>query len=307
MKRLTITEFIETSNKKHHNKYDYSLVEYKNNKTKVIISCPKHGIFKQRPNEHMSGQGCPGCKKDKLSELRKFTNSNFLNFAKNIHGEKYDYSLVKYNGTDIKVKIICDKHGVFEQRPHNHLKGQGCPICNIENLANDKRLLVNDVINISSDIHNNKYDYSLVDYKNNKTKIKIICPIHGEFKQSPIIHMIGSGCPKCNTSKGEKNIIKYLTKNKINYIHQKTFDGCKYKNKLHFDFYLPEFNLAIEFDGEQHFNPIDFFGGIKEFEKLNIKDSIKNNFCIKNDIYLLRVPYYKIDDIELILNNKLNN
>ena len=164
---------------------------------------------------------------------------------------------------------------MFEQRPHNHLKGQGCPVCNIEDLANTKRLSTKEVIKLSSKIHDNKYDYSLLIYKNNKTKIKIICPIHGEFLQSPIIHMIGSGCPKCNTSKGESKIVKYLNDNQIDYLHQKTFDECKYKNKLRFDFYLPKYNLAIEYDGEQHFNCNEFFGGIEEFEKLGTFSFLK--------------------------------
>jgi len=305
LKRLNSIQFIKKSNIIHKNKYDYSLVNYINNKTKVDIICNEHGIFKQRPNEHMLGQGCPKCKGDKLSELRKITNTDFIIKAENIHGKKYNYVFCKYKGTDIKINIFCYKHGIFEQTPHKHLKGQGCPICNIENLANNKRLSIDKLIKISSFVHNNKYDYSLVNYKNNKTKIKIICPVHGEFKQNPSIHMAGSGCPKCKQSNGEKVIINYLNENKIKYFYQKTFEECKYKNKLKFDFYLPELNTIIEFDGQQHFKPNNFFGGIDEFKKLNIKDSIKNNFCIKNGIYLLRIPYYNIDSIELILNNKL--
>lgn len=305
MKKSNKEEFIEKSTKKHNNKYDYSLVEYKNSKTKVKIICKKHSIFEQKPNDHLSGQGCPKCKKEILSKLKKYTTEDFINLSQKTHGNKYDYSLSIYDGTEIEVKIICHKHGIFNQTPHNHISGQGCPICKKENFINCKRFTSQKFIDLSNKVHKNKYDYSLINYKNNKTKVEIICKKHGIFEQKPILHMLGSGCPKCKSSKGEQKIIDFLNDNEINYLHQKIFDKCKFKNKLRFDFYLPDFEMVIEYDGEQHFKCNDFFGGKEEFEKLNIKDEIKNNFCDNSNINLLRISYKDIDKIEQILNNNL--
>lgn len=304
MKKLTNEEVINRSNKIHNYLYDYSLVDYINIKEKVNIICKKHGVFKQRMNEHLIGQGCPECKKDKLSK-KKYTTEEIIKMFNNIHGDLYDYSLSIYNGTENKIDIICKKHGIFKQTPHGHLRGNGCPLCKKEKFSNIKRFNNEQITNIFINIHNEYYDYSLIKYKNNKTPIEIICPIHGIFKQKPIIHLTGSGCPKCSVSKGEKKIIQYLNENKIKYTHQKTFENCKYKNKLRFDFYIPEYNLAIEYDGEQHFNCNEYFGGVEEFEKTIIKDNIKNEFCNNNNISLLRITYKQIEQIELILNKQL--
>lgn len=132
--RSTTSEFIEKARAVHGNKYDYSKVEYANNRTKVCIICPEHGEFWQSPDSHCNqGQGCPVCRRIKAKEsIRKvqgITNEEFIERAKKIHGGKYDYSNVKYENTDTKVCIICPEHGEFWQSPHHHLNGSGCPEC----------------------------------------------------------------------------------------------------------------------------------------------------------------------------------
>jgi len=191
MKKLTTKEFIEKAKKIHGDKYDYSLVEYKNCKTKVKIICTKHGVFEQRPTSHYKS-GCPIC----IGRIRNI--QDVLNKFQNKHGDKYDYSLVKYKNGKTKVKIICTEHGIFEQEPNNHLQGQKCPKCSLK--ENVKRMSSNnfEFIKKSKETHGDKYDYSLVNYKRNKNKVKIICKIHGEFEQFPQHHMKGSGCYKCN-------------------------------------------------------------------------------------------------------------
>jgi hypothetical protein len=119
MKKRNTKQFIEDVKKVHSTKYDYSLVKYINNRTKVKIICPEHGIFEQRPYSHISGQGCPKC-----GGTFKFTINDFIIKSKEIHGNKYDYSLVDYINTHTKVKIICKKHGIFEQQPNSHLNGR---------------------------------------------------------------------------------------------------------------------------------------------------------------------------------------
>jgi hypothetical protein len=132
--KLTQEQFIDRANNKHNNYYDYSLVNYVKAQTKVKIICPKHGEFKQQPNNHLFGQGCIWCMGDNVRSARKFTNDDWIINFKKTHGDRYDYTLVKTDagsGTSYKVIIICPKHGEFIQRPQSHSKGTGCPYCNI--------------------------------------------------------------------------------------------------------------------------------------------------------------------------------
>ena len=154
-------------------------------------------------------------------------------------------------------------------------------------------------------IHHDKYDYSLVEYINNKTKIKIICKEHGVFEQSPSHHLNGVNCPICNLSKGEIEIINYLKVNNTTYISQKRFKDCKYKKTLPFDFYLPNKNICIEYDGEQHYQIKEHWGGEKEFKTIQIKDNIKTKYCKDNNIKLIRISYYEINEIQKILTKNI--
>ena len=277
-KNSNTDKFILKAKEIHNNKYDYSLVEYKNSKNKIKIICPEHGIFEQLPKSHLEGQKCPKC--------NIITSEIFIRKAKKIHGDKYDYSLVEYKNNNTKVKIICLKHGVFEQSPSNHINSKNnCPKCSSSLLTTD------DFIKKAKEIHNNKYDYSLVEYKNNRTKIKIICPKHGIFEQKPNAHLNKQGCPLCNESKGERIIKNYLKENNVSFKRQKTFDDCKYKYTLKFDFYLLDYNICIEYDGEQHFKSVEYFGGINTFNDIKIKDKIKNDYCKNNNIKIVRIKY----------------
>ena len=279
MNKLTTTEFTHKSKLIHDDKYDYSYVEYVDYLTKVNIICKQHGMFSQQPRKHLQGQGC------KLCAVRK-TDDQFITDAIKIHGNKYDYSLVKYNSTKSKIKIICPIHGEFEQESSSHLMGYGCSDC-----SNKKKKTTNRFILESKKIHGDKYDYSLVEYKNLLSNVSIICNIHGEFTQRAKKHLYGQGCPICNLSKGETKIKILLDNNDIKYIRQHKFNECKYKKPLQFDFYLPEYNCCLEYDGIQHTKPIDFFGGIESFNDLTIKDNIKNNYCKNNNIKLIRVNH----------------
>jgi len=297
-KKLTTEEFIEKSKRIHGNKYDYSLVEYKNNHTKVKIICSEHGIFEQTPKKHFTGQNCPNC------SINKKSNSiNFIKKSKDIHGDKYNYSLVVYMNAKSKVHIICPIHGVFSQKPNDHLSGFGCKKCGTD--KTNKKLLSNknEFINKSKKIHGDKYDYSLVNYINAKTKVKILCSKHGIFEQTPQIHLRGCGCPICKESKGEKGIRNLLNEKNIKFEYQKKFSECKYVNSLNFDFYLPEYNICIEFDGEQHFKLVERWGGKNGLKKRQIRDSIKNEYCKNNNIRLIRIRYD--ENTEDVLNISL--
>lgn len=133
--KLTTEQFIEKAKAVHGAKYDYSLVEYKNNKTKVIINCPIHTTFEQRPNDHLDGRGCPLCGYESKAKViaaqarQAKAKSEFVSKSQSIHGDKYTYELVDYTHSKIKVNITCPIHGSFDMSPSNHLSGKGCPHC----------------------------------------------------------------------------------------------------------------------------------------------------------------------------------
>ena len=269
---LTCEEFIEISNKIHNNKYEYSLVRYLNNLSNVEIICPIHGIFNQRPSNHMNGSGCKKCAIDNTKSM------DYLQKCSLKFENKYDYSMVNYINSKEKVKIICPNHGQFEQNLKDHFSGNGCPFCS------GKKMNTNLFIEKSTNNHNNYYDYSLVDYKRAFDKVKILCPLHGMFEQLSYIHLAGSGCPICKSSKGEIKISSLLDEININYIPEYTFEKCIHKLKLPFDFYLPDYNMCIEYNGIQHYKPIEYFGGEEDFKIRKIRDEIKKEFCKNNNM-----------------------
>ena len=126
---LSKDEFIKRANEVHGYRYDYSNVKYTDTRTKVEIVCTEHGSFFQSPNKHMQGNGCKVCGRERTIEHNFLTLDDFIKKARNIHGDKYDYSKSLYTGADSKMEIICVKHGSFLQTPHNHLKGTNCPSC----------------------------------------------------------------------------------------------------------------------------------------------------------------------------------
>jgi len=280
--------FIENSSKIHNRKYNYSKVDYTNNKTKVSIICPKHGIFKQTPEAHLYGQGCPNCKvldKDQL-----------LNKINIKHGNKYGgLDKIIYKNASTKFKLLCPKHGEFDVCPKNL---NGCKKCANEKLSLDTESFIEK----SSIIHNNKYDYSLVDYINNKTPVKIICKKHGTFEQKPNDHLSGHGCRYCKISSGEELISNILNGLNISFIREYKFHNCKNNRSLPFDFYLPDINSCIEYNGKQHYEPIDYFGGSVTYNKTILRDKIKIDFCKENNINLLIISYLDKDIYSIIYN-----
>lgn len=273
----TTDSFINEARKIWGDKYDYSLVKY--------ISCDKSvkiiyddKVYLQKPTQHLLGYKC---ERDTIK-----SQDDFIRKCKERHGNKYDYSLVKYSGSQNKIKIIYN-NVIYEQKAGAHLWSKGL----IEKVI--KRRTTDEFVKISKDIHSGKYDYSKVEYINNSKHVVIICPIHGEFNQNPSSHLRGSGCANCQESKGEKKIKRFLDRYRIEYKRQKKFEKCVSINgrKLPFDFYIPSMNICIEFDGIQHFKPIEVFGGIDSFNKQIENDRIKNKFCEDNFINLLRIRY----------------
>jgi very-short-patch-repair endonuclease/Zn-finger nucleic acid-binding protein len=288
-KYKTTEIFIAEAIKTHGDKYDYSLVNYINAKTKINIICPIHGKFEQIPRNHISGQQCQKCSGVFMDK------EYFITKANSIHNSKYDYSLVNYVNSLTCVDIICPIHGMFKQKPKHHLNGKECQKCSGKYM--DSKYF----IELANKIHGVKYSYDLVKYETGKTKIKIICPIHGEFSQLANSHLNGRGCPICKESKGEK-IIRLLLKDRdIKFIRQHKFNDCINIKPLLFDFYLPNHNTCIEFNGEQHYKAFKHFGGEDKFLKTKKNDLIKFNYCNANNINLIIINDIKKIK-ELIIN-----
>lgn len=197
--KTTTTEFIERSNKKHSGFYDYTNTAYNGAHKNVIVICPKHGEFKQIAKSHLSGQGCRKCHSDKISIDYTNTQQEFIERSTNKHGGRYDYSKSVYKKSNKKVTIICPEHGEFKQLASCHYTGQGCPKCSVDKFILNHTTTQDEFVKRSTKIHNGFYDYSKSFYKKSNNKITIICPKHGEFKQTPSLHLSGSGCFKCGS------------------------------------------------------------------------------------------------------------
>ena len=292
--KLTTEYVIEKFREVHGDKYDYSNVNYIGCDTKVTIICEEHGEFEQIPNSHKSGNGCPKCVGKGL------TTEEVIKQFREVHGDKYNYSKVNYYNKNTKVTIICPEHGEFEQSPSNHKQVQGCPKCHPY-----AKLTTEEAIKQFREVHGDKYDYSKVNYTGCDTKVTIICPEHGEFEQSPSNHKGRSGCPRCTESKGEREIRNLLIDKDIDFNQEHSFDDCKNILPLRFDFYLPEHNVCIEYQGRQHYEPVDFFGGVSGFENQQYLDKIKEGYCIDNNIQLLKIRYD--EDVSNFLNEYFNS
>ena len=344
MKKLTTKEFIEKAREIHGDKYDYSKVNYKNSQEKIIIICPIHGKFEQKPNNHLNGKGCKKCY---IDNNHIYDSSSFIEKAKLVHGDKFDYSKVNYISSKEKVIIICPEHGEFEQRASAHLNGQGCKICSninrgkkitksldiwileatkkhngkydyskvIENYidakskvkiicaehgefeqradmhifgqecpkcSDNRKLTQSEWIEKATKKHNGKYDYSKVLYEHSQKKVIIICPIHGEFEQQANSHLLGAGCIHCASEKyssePEQEIINMLNDLKICDIQQSNRTILSNYNEL--DLYLPDYNLAIEYNG--------LYWHSSEF-KDNLYHQRKYEECYKKGINLIQI------------------
>lgn len=291
-KRKTKEEFISEAKLIHGDKYDYSLVDYKGNKSKIYIGCKYHGNFLQVPSSHLIGNGCKKCAMEKLAISKRISRDEFILKSQDIHKNKFNYDKVIYTNVFADVIIICKIHGEYTQIPHNHLRGHGCPKC-----SNNKRLSVEDFMNKANEIHYNKYIYGKIDsIVNNKQEINIMCRKHGEYKQNICNHLNGQGCPKCNSSKGELQIESILKENNIKYKPQYSFSDLKYKRGLLFDFGVLDENgnllYLIEYNGKQHYEFIDYLHKTEEkFEIQKVRDKLKENYCKVNNIPLIIIKY----------------
>jgi hypothetical protein len=257
-------------------------------------------MFVQAAAVHATmGRGCPKCGRIKQASAQTYTQDDFLRLATKVHGDRYDYSQTVYQprgcGKEDKVTIICSLHGVFAQTPHAHLSGAGCPACKIMRLKEAFTLATNEFIRRARAVHREMYDYSFLEYRSMKERVRIVCPTHGPFWQIAETHLDGSGCPRCKFSTGQRAVSQFLDDNGIEYETEKRFSTCKREYRLPFDFYLPAYHVLIEYDGEQHFVAARWFtdreSAIRALTYVQENDKIKTEWARANDVPLYRIRY----------------
>lgn len=301
-KRLTHEEFMEKFYIKNKNAENIEVLgEYINSQTKIKVRCKIDGYeWEVKPNVLLRGYGCPKC-----AGNMKLTHEEFKQELKKVNNNIEILGEYVNNRTKIKVKCKIDGYE-WEVTPDSLLRGTGCPKCsgNIKNKTTE--YFINELKEINNDIE------IFGEYEGNKTKIKCRCKIDGyEWKATPNNLLRGYGCPKCSESKGEKRVAKYLDSKNIEYERQYKFDECRSKDKLPFDFYIPSLNVAIEYDGEDHYK-INKRSKNESYERVfnrfvgtKVRDTIKTVYCKENNIKLIRIPYTEYDNIEKILEKEL--
>ena len=273
-KKMTQEEFISKANLVHNNFFTYEHCIFNGVDNKVIVTCPIHGDFEVKANNHLNGVNCKKCRKEKISHkitkllkinasTKKLNTEEFIKRAKEKYGNKYTYDKVNYVKSNVNVIVTCPIHGDFPVTPNHFFGNRGCPKC-----GKNYQYTTEEFIEKLKEINGNKYTYEKTEYKTTHEPVIVTCPIHGDFINEPSNLLKGQGCPNCLESILEKEIAKILKNNNILFDRQKRFDWL---GRQSFDFYLPEYNIAIECQGIQHFEPVDFAGKGKEWAEDNFK------------------------------------
>ena len=304
----------------HGKRYDYSESIYHGLHKKMKIICKTHGAFLMTPASHFHQKSnCPDCVTDYLKSNgahNRLSTDEFIKRALAIHGNVYDYSLTEFTGMHSPVKIICKEHGLFEQsKAQNHLENEfNCPVCleiRFDEHQQSRKTSFEEAKQRVFEIHRNTVtieDFSK--YVNTESKITFRCnrfKKHGTWEAT--LHQVtsksevtpASGCPICKMSKGEKAILFRLKDENIKVDTQKYFKGT---GKKRFDFFVPTLNLVIEFNGRQHYEEIELWGGKEGLKSVQKHDEIKKLYCIKNGIKFEVIRYD--EDVETRMNEILN-
>lgn len=296
-------------------KYDLTPFVYNGSMNKIKAICPIHGEFEILAHRLLNGYGCPKCAKH--TEAVKQANKNktktleeFIAEARQVHGDFFDYSKVVYVNSKTKVCIICPVHGEFWQTPTSHLRSKyGCPLCRNKGIASSQSVPYEDYVRKARSVHGDNYSYPKEGYRTGRgAKIDIICPKHGMFSQNAAAHLAGQGCPMCRESRGERKVAKWLDLYNVDYEHQyKIYPDSQLfsSNVLRVDFYLPKHNVIIEYNGIQHYILQKYWQTEERFADQQDRDRRVREYCKRNKIILIEIPYTELDNINKILNKKL--
>ena len=305
-KAMSKEEFLRRVNELYGDRFDMSKDDFVNVNTPITIICKEHGEFSVKPKYFLRGYGCPQC-----DGFGKYTTDRFVSFAKQKHGDKYDYSLVDYKYSREPVEIICKKCGThFFQAPNSHLMGRGCPNCALLEQSLLLRHTTEMFMEKAKKVHGDRYSYKHTEYIKDNMPVTITCLKHGDFQQIANSHLQGCGCPRCSISRGEEKVMLYLDKLGINYeTHYKInneFLFCENK-RMYIDFFIPSMNIAIEYQGEQHYRPTGFVDNEERFAHQQERDNAVRQYCKEHKIKLIEIPYAEFDNIESILTKRLNH
>lgn len=303
LKSSNTMEFVEKALKVHGDKYDYSNVDYVNSTTAVTIGCPEHNDFYQKPADHLAGYGCFHCGLVLMHQAQAYTTDHFVNLSSSMFPGKFDYTDTIYYNSLTELTIRCILHDyTFKTVPKTHFKSEYgcCRMCVLDVISRSPQQFIIE----AKVVHGDLYDYSKCIYVDTRTKVIIICREHGEFLQSPHGHLQGYGCVKCSSLKNEKlcrTIIEKLT----GLIFHKV--RPKFLMKLEYDCYNEVLKLAIEYNGEQHYEFVPFLQKTEaKFKRQQENDARKVQLSIENGIYLIVVPYY-VQDKEKFITDHYNN
>lgn len=313
-------DFIKKASKNRNDldKYDFDKTDftYRDELGRIQLFCKEHGSFTIRPIHFINGvEGCKYC------NGRKKDDEKVKEELSKIH-PNLDFSEANYSERDRlgRIKAICPKHGIKYIQYHNLINGEGCYECSMREMGLRHRLSNEELIRRAEEEYGKgTYSYEKLDtlHRTEDGKIIITCPKHGDFSVSPYNFIYGkSGCPICRNSKLETKLAIFLKKNNIKYEQQKKFEWLKYKSYLYLDFYLPDYNIAIECQGKQHFEPIELFD-YDEFENIQRRDKQKKKLCEEkgiNVLYYMEKQFVKNEEdfssmnklIEFIKNNAQN-
>lgn len=245
-KQLTTSEWIDKARKTHGQLYDYSRVKYSKYGCKVVIGCVKHGWFEQTEYNHRNGAGCPKCGVEARAKDRAYDFNRFIVKANGVHKGVYEYPEQDIKNNRALVRIVCLRHGEFQQKVGPHLNGQGCKKCGYERNGKRSQLGLSDFLRRATEVHGETYEY-LSGLNGLHKNMRIKCLLHGVFKQTPHNHLKGAGCPKCvsKVSKGEREI--YDVVRRMCPDVQQSVRGLIGQKEL--DIYIPSKKVAIEFNG----------------------------------------------------------
>lgn len=292
-RRKTNEQFLKELSEKHPTLE--ALEEYVTNRQKIHLRCKVCGyILYVQPLSLYSGHGCGNC-----GGTRKKTHEEFV---KIMEEKRPDIEILgEYTGNHDPIKVRCKNcDRIYELTPIALLNRNQCARCyGTERKTHED--FVSEMKNINPDLR------IIGTYYNNRSLIEYYCEKCKEthFAQAHSLLTYG-GCNHNPKSRGEQKISDWLAQNNISFIKEYSFSDCRDQNALPFDFYLPEHNILIEFDGAQHYKPVDYFGGQDAFEKVQLHDSIKTKYCLDNNIKLIRIPYWDYCNIDIILNSELN-
>ena len=273
------------------------IAKYINARTSILHKCIKHNIeWMAYPYDILNGTGCCKCGYEKIGDKARKTHEQYVAELSQINLNVIVVGTYQGANAPILHRCLIDNHE-WHSTPARLLTGNGCPKC-AGNMLKTHEQYIYEVSLINPDIE------VLDEYINSHTAILHRCKKDNhQWYTAPTNIMSGCGCPRCYESSGERQIRQWLEKRNISYVFQKTFDNCRDIHPLPFDFYLPDYNTCVEYDDRQHFKPVEHFGGEEKFQITVKHDNFKNQYCIDNNIRILRIPYYK--NIEEELNNFL--